>query len=398
MTRPASTDEGQELVKRFVQLSLSDTRMDQKGAWFNGDSLNPLPARCLTCGFPDLDFVSQPYFILRAPSMTPAEIGASNYGYLLVKDRMKRIVEYLLPDQCRFFPTTYLKTTEVTPWWLMIPVHFCRTGVVHSKIKRCSICGEPASAHGSEYETGNYYIVESPEKLSGEIYKTTNWWSAEGRSGGPKSWIHRGTFVSLRFYRLLKELKVVSLYQDGGETKPNSDEMNWFKDQVRRLAEAGVPTLPPGVSDSESKKWFRRFLKQNAGVQTALSEVGELEKVHKIRFPKAYLEFIEKVGSKRFEDIDSEEGLSAEILLPGECDFERFRKGRQDFEDEESREVDGLVFALTDFGDCFCFDLKKDRKEPSVVVYRHEEESFEPYSENFIECLKRFAAAEQDED
>ena len=80
-----------ESEKRFIQLSLSDTRMDQKGAWFNGDSLNPLPTRCKTCGFPDLDFVPQPYFILRGASMTPAEIGGSNYGCLLVKDRLKAV-------------------------------------------------------------------------------------------------------------------------------------------------------------------------------------------------------------------------------------------------------------------------------------------------------------------
>ena len=278
------------------------------------------------------------------------------------------------------------------------PVNFCRNGVVRSSIKRCNVCGEPASAHGSEYLDENYYEEESPEKLSGEIYKTSNWWSAEGKWGGPKSWIHRDTVVSLRFYRLLKELKVTAVYETGGETKPNSDEMNWVKDQLRRLTDTGIPIVPPGFVNSDAKKWFKRFLKQNSEAETDLGEVRELEKAHKVRFPKSYLEFVEKVGSKRFDNIDSEEGLSIEILLPSDCDFERFRKGAQNFEDEESREIDGVMFASTDFGDCFCFDLKKDRKEPQVVVYRHEYESFEPYSENFIECLKRFAAAEQDED
>ena len=54
-----------------------------------------------------------------------------------------------------------------------------------------------------------------------------------------------------------------------------------------------------------------------------------------------------------------------------------------EFEDEESRAVNGLTFATTGHGDCFCFDVQKGKKEYPVFLYKHEMNFFEPYAENF---------------
>lgn len=182
------------MAKRFVGISLSDNRMDMDSGCFSGDPINKLPVRCQKCDFPDLDFVSQPYFLLRGDSMTPAEISAAAHGNLLVRPRLRRIIEAVLPKQCRFYPTAYFKSSEQTPWSLAVPVDFC----------------------------------------------------------------------------------------------------------------------------------------------------------HAIQF-----------------------------------------------DDEESQAVDGVMFASTGHGDCFVFDVRKDRKEYEVFVYLHEMNSYENYAPNFVRCLKRFVAARE---
>ena len=94
------------------------------------------------------------------------------------------------------------------------------------------------------------------------------------------------------------------------------------------------------------------------------------------------------VGPTTFEDVDELEGFTATILGPSELGVECFV---DEFEDEESRAVNGLTFATTGHGDCFCFDVQKGKKEYPVFLYKHEMNFFEPYAENFATCIKRFA-------
>ena len=61
--------------------------------------------------------------------------------------------------------------------------------------------------------------------------------------------------------------------------------------------------------------------------------------------------------------------------------------------DEESRAVDGVLFADTDYGDAFVFDVSQKSPAGDYPVYwfNHEFATFEPFASNFAECVKRFA-------
>ena len=333
--------------------------------------------------------------------MTPAEIGGSNYGNLLVRDRLKSVIECVAPGQCRLYPTTYLGTNQTTPWSLLVPTDFCCTGKVIPKIARCSTCGEPFSAHpGTEYLDSRrshdwlYPFIDPPDSMPSEFYLTSNWASAE-TPYGHKQWVHRDVYVSLRFGWLMRELKVTGVYLSYPNTKPTAEEMGWVREQITRLKAAGIPLTAPGVLNGDTKKWFKTYLKENAGSGVDISNVRTLEKTHKLRFSKSYLEFAEKVGRARFQDAGSEAGMDVDVLPPQECDFATYRKGKLEVEDEDSREVDGIMFASTECGDCFCFDYQKDKKESEVFVYRHEYNCFETYAANFVECLRKFIAGSE---
>ncbi len=95
--------------------------------------------------------------------------------------------------------------------------------------------------------------------------------------------------------------------------------------------------------------------------------------------------------SRSFGNIDEQEGFSARVLGPGDLDAKGYRAGALDAEDEETNAVDGVMFATTEYGDCFCFDVQRGKKEFPVFLYKHEYNCFEPYAEHFAACIKRFA-------
>jgi hypothetical protein len=51
-----------------------------------------------------------------------------------------------------------------------------------------------------------------------------------------------------------------------------------------------------------------------------------------------------------------------------------------------------VVFAATDHGDGFCFEVGKKNRDYPVYKYNHESGEFEPYAGNFAECIMRFCA------
>jgi hypothetical protein len=327
--------------------------------------------------------------------MTPTEISAGAHGNLLVRPRLRRIIEVILPEQCRFYPTTYFKSSEQTPWSLAVPVEFCHTGMVKKTIPRCQSCGEPMSGHpGSEYEKWEH-VLDDASQMTSELYKSENWSSGDLRGGARKAWINREISISLRFYRLLRDLKVAGIYQTGGETKPDKAELSWVAEKMSFVRKQGIPLVPEGALSTEDKKWFTDYLRATKRVAKKPVEVRDLEKRHKVKFPKSFLDYVETVGSQSYPDIDGQEGFNVTIHLPKDCDFKNFRKGAIQSDDEVSQAVDGVMFASTEHGDCFVFDFRKDGKEYEVFVYLHEMNSYENYAPNFVKCLKRFVAAKE---
>ena len=115
------------------------------------------------------------------------------------------------------------------------------------------------------------------------------------------------------------------------------------------------------------------------------------EKKHKVKLPQDYKDFISIVGTKSFADVCDMEGSTTSVLLPQELDFNDYRRGKVADLEEDDAEVDGVMFAATDAGDCFVFDVSATGNDFPVFWYRHEENTMEPFAPNFAECIKRFA-------
>lgn len=140
----------------FVDVTGSDTRIDQRD---NGRPLNGLPVRCGGCGFPDLDHVPRPYFLIRSRTKSTNEMALARVGNFLLRDRARRVLELACPGQCDFHRTAYEKSDEATEWWLAVPRTIPYPVHVAQRIRRCAVCGEPASFHrGSEYDIAESWM------------------------------------------------------------------------------------------------------------------------------------------------------------------------------------------------------------------------------------------------
>ena len=107
----------------------------------------------------------------------------------------------------------------------------------------------------------------------------------------------------------------------------------------------------------------------------------------RVVLPKSYKQFVTNIGSKAFNDIDGEEGSRATVLPPKKLVFEDCREEGAD----EEETFKGIMFAVTDHGDAFYFDTRRGKPDYEVRKHDHEVGSFEPYTKNFVECIKRFA-------
>ena len=116
-----------------------------------------------------------------------------------------------------------------------------------------------------------------------------------------------------------------------------------------------------------------------------------MEKKNKLTLPQDYKDFISTVGLKSFADVCDMEGSTTSILPSQELDFKGYRRGKVPYLEGDDAEVDGVMFAANDSGDCFVFDVSAKGSDYPVYWYRHEENTMEPFAPNFAECIKRFA-------
>lgn len=350
------------------------------------EPLNPLPPACEKCGFPDLDHVPQPYYLVRSRTQTPNEMALAENGNLLVRERVQRVLETCAPNTCDFYPTHYQGGHEETPWRLLVPRCQVATAEVQETIPRCKACGRPRSAHpGTQYTT---WLWDYQSEW--DVLKASTWGSSER---GWKYWVFRDCFMSIRLFRLLKKIRARGLDEVYHPETPRTSraETAWIDGQLERLKECGVSLHPTGSLSDEDTKWFRAFIRNHAAGAGLAFDRKQVEKQLGVSLPNSYAEFIAAAGPAVFEDVDEEEGFQAQILAPHELDATTFRLGALAVDNPESRAVDGVMFARTGHGDCFCFDVRKDRKEFEVFLFNHELGCFEPYAENFAACIKRFA-------
>jgi hypothetical protein len=350
------------------------------------DPINPLPRKCAKCAFPDLNHVPQPYYLVKSRTMSPNEMAPAENGNFLVRLRVRRVLEYLAPDQCRFFPTSYKGTVSETPWFLAVPARQVVTATVKPSIPRCDACGEPRSAHpGTQYEQ---WLWDNDSDH--DLLKSATWGSSE--SGWDK-WISRDLFMSVRLFRLLKEIKAKGLDEAtcGTPVQPTREEAEWIEEKLPILKADGIPFHAVGTLSEEDATWLRKYIKTHSRPDVPTLDTKAAEKRLKLKLPKSYVEFIAKVGPATFENVDEQEGFTVQILTPDQFDARSYRVGALDGADEDTNAVDGVVFAGTEHGDCLCFDLDKSKKEFAVYLYKHEYNRLEPYADNFAACIKRLA-------
>jgi SMI1 / KNR4 family (SUKH-1) len=375
---------------RCVHISTSNDRMDCRDMFY--DPINPLPPKCSKCGFPDLDHVPQPYFLVKSRTMSPNELAGAENGNFFIRERVRRIFELLVPGLCTYFPTCYKGTSDETPWLLAVPKYQVPTAKVSPDIRRCDLCGEPRSAHPGSQWTDSL-LRAYPRKdgwscaLDHDILKSATWGSSER---GWAQWISRDLYMSVRLLNLLKKIKAKGFYEATCQktTSPDKDESAWLKEKLQKLEAAGIPFHADGTLSDDDAKWFREYLKSHARDVKANWEIKAVERRVKAKLPKSYVDFVSTVGPTSFENVDEQEGFTASIRSPTELGVEGCA---DDFEDEESKAVNGLTFATTGHGDCFCFDVQKGKKEYAVYHFKHEYNLLEPYADNFAACIKRFA-------
>jgi hypothetical protein len=382
---------------RCIQLTGSDDRMDCREMFY--DPINPLPPKCPKCGFPDLDHIPQPYFLVKSRTMSPNELALAENGNFFVRERVRRVLDLLASGQCTYFPTCYKGTSEGTPWLMAVPNHQVITAKVNPLIPRCQACGEPRSAHpGTQYSE---YLFGKPSRgqpvgtgwtseSEYEVLKSSTWGSSEK---GWDQWICRDLFMSVRLLHLLKKIKAKGFYEAtcGKTTSPDSGESAWIREKLQVLEKNGIPLHAVGTLSDEDAKWFREYIKSHSRKVDSAYDIKAVENRLKLRLPKSYIDFVTKVGPVSFENVDEQEGFTACVLAPDELDSEGYRAGALDADDEETNAVDGVMFARTEHGDCFCFDVQKGMQEFPVFIYKHEYNYFEPYAETFAACIKRFA-------
>lgn len=202
--------------------------------------------------------------------------------------------------------------------------------------------------------------------------------------------LSRDLYFSIRLGTLCKRLGIKGLsYRDVYTEKPDPVELTWVEEMHQLLIQQGLADKPRTKHSPDIDKWFSSFLKKKKTKGGATGDCGALEEAHGIQLPPSYKKFISTVGEMTFEDVDDSVGFTVHILSPEKLNFERFRRGNSEIEDEESREIDAIVFASTDHFDCFCFDVSKGPEYP-VYHFNDELACFEAYASGFKECLKRF--------
>lgn len=417
-----------------------DTRMDQLT---HVKPANPLPVKCTHCTMPDLDFVATPYLLVKGFA-APAETAPAEVGNFLVRDRVRKILEAVVPGACRFVPMAEKKSGKaIKEWWLAVPTRAVGASsglpLASKDGQRCSKCGEPSTGYYPHVKVkgkpNQYRFVglDGCDCRGLDVFKSKYWsamntleseyaealkytqkgddpppWSNFGKSLGvkepphPQRWtrihIDRDLFFSLRLEQLLKKAKVKGqlvrlMMGDNEHVQPTPEDIEWAEEQLQVLARAGLvdakPAAAAGAKSTGVDKWFVEYLKKNAAKKPpAKVDFQSIEKKQKVSLPAQYKDFIGSVGTKSYPDVMQIEGFTARVLAPKKLNFKDYRRDKWDELGVES-DVDGIAFAETDHGDVFVFDTSK-KNGGAVHWYNHEENTVEPFATSFAQCIRRF--------
>ena len=419
---------GKASVLAVVEMTGPDTRMDQFG---NIDKpANPLPVKCPHCTMPDLDFIPSPYLLAKGFASS-AEHSPAEVGNFLVRERTRRILELVVPGQCTFVPTAEKKSKKPTPWSLAVPkavVDIPGMELHDSKKLRCDKCKEPklgylgktrrlhpdkANTSGADiFKSKQLFAQRTEEDSLAEVNKYRKKegiplldWSAYEITEPPhaqrwtRAQLSRDLFFSVRLEQLLKKAKVrgqLVRYTVYDDIQSGDEDLAWIDQKMQLLAEHGLveggsrggKKKPDRQSANRAARWFEQYLKSAAPKNKPTKvDFTPVEKKHKLVLPRAYKDFISIVGPRKFTDVMEQEGFTARILPPSKLDFRDYRRGKWD--DAVETDVDGVMFANTDHGDVFVFNVAE--KDWPVYWYDHEQNMVEPFAPGFAEAIQRFA-------
>jgi hypothetical protein len=333
---------------RLSEITCSDKRMDIKDKNQLLDTpTNRYEIHCEECNFPNIDKTPSPYFLTKGKNFSGIEISIADLGNLLISDRVKKVFEILIPEDCDY-QETYIENTLIkTQWWLAIPRNKIQSGKTKNVIPVCSKCKEPLHAHpGSQYE---FWFTDLEN--DNDILKSSNWHSVDEKDW-KISWIGRDIFLSVRLIHLLKKIKAKGIYQVLGSKykKLLPDEKKWIKESIDKIGDLANlnPTKEP------TQKQIDRFLKLNGVTAINPEKVSTFEKRFKIKTNDTlkYLSSINK--STKIKVLDN---LDFEILNSN--DWELLK---------DSKKL--IKFAENSFGDSLYFDQKE--KHCAVYYFDHE--------------------------
>lgn len=374
--RTGATDQVIERLKpkagelQCLEMAGPDDEMDRVDGHL--EPLNPLPVICSACKRVDLDFVHSPY-VLGKKIESPVDFAPAVAGNLLIRASMKRLLEVAAPGSCKFYPTIHRKTRQPTPWFLAVLQHTQTTS--EPSAKKCSKCHEPREWTDVMETTSNPISKH-------EAFKARNWWGDGNR---------RNVYFSLRLETLIKKLRMRGMVRSGDcKQTPTPEDLAWAEQKFKTIQQADAKAKPAAKRKQDDvTDWFNEYLKRNAKKQPVAHDFAAVEKKLGVKLPETYKRFMAVAGRKKFKDLDGEAEFNAHILPPKELKVESCL----DRGDDEEAEFKGLLFAVTEHGDAFYFDLTRNSPDYEVRKFEHEVGSFEPYTRNFAEAIKRFATA-----
>jgi hypothetical protein len=207
----------------------------------------------------------------------------------------------------------------------------------------------------------------------------------------------RDLYFSIRLEQLLKRARIkgqLVRLLDFKDMKPSPEDETWIEEKLKLLVEHGL-TEQQGLTErktgSATQKWFRQFLQRNAKKRPLQYDIAAIETRQNLGLPKDYKDFISAIGPMSFEGVMETEGFTARVLPPPRLDFKNYRQGRVPDLDEEQSQIDGVLFAETEHGDAFVFDVSAKGDDYPVFWHDHEQNTLEPFAPNFAECIKRFS-------
>src|SRR5262249_52333039 len=149
----------------------------------------------------NLDHVPQPYFLIKSRTISPNELALAQNGNFFIRERVKRVLDLLVPGQFTCFSTHFKGTSEATPWLLVVAKHQVVAATVKPSIPRCAACGEPRSAHpGTQWSEsllkapggGRQAGSGSACELDYDLTQSATWGSSER---GWNRWINRNIYM-----------------------------------------------------------------------------------------------------------------------------------------------------------------------------------------------------------